>query len=335
MTTFRNKQVTCAICDSVSEQRALQSCCTFEQPDLDGRPAEMARSTMAFWIQQCPTCGFCAERLDQAHPSARDVVHTEPYRARLHHPETPALLNRFLCLALLSDAAGAVRNAAECRLHAAWVADDAGLEELARRCRSEAADLLLQAPSLTPWEPGDETDWEGWRGVQLVDLLRRAGRGDEALREAERVRQAGASSLMKQLLVFEGAAISRGDMGRHTVKEGLGLPLPPELRPPEDPLLTYLLDNYSRLVTDTERRAARMEAFNTEAGPRWSTDQPEILAMLAEGKAGLGRALEKRLLAEHPDTVVINRCPKCDAITRTPKARQCRVCPHTWRDVPR
>lgn len=335
MTTFRNRQVTCAICDSVSEQRALQSCCTFEQPDLDGRPAEMARSTMNFWVQTCPECGFCAEHLAQAHPSARDVVRSETYRARLHHPETPALLNHFLCLALLSDAEGNMRNAAECRLHAAWVADDAGLEELARRCRSESADLLLNAPALTPGESQVETDWEGWRGVQLVDVLRRAGRGAEARHEADRVRQAGASSRMKQLLVFECAAVARGDTSRRTLNEGLGLPLPPELSPPEDPLLTYLLSHYGPFVTDLERQAAKMWAFNTEAGPRWATDQPEILALLTKGKAGLGHALAQRLLAAHPDTVFINRCPKCDAVTRTPKARQCRVCPHTWRDVPR
>ncbi|MCP3167643.1 hypothetical protein [Myxococcus qinghaiensis] len=335
MTKYALKPVTCAVCDSVSEQRTLQCVTTFERPDLDGRPSEMARSTMDVWVQTCPACGYCAMTLTQAAPSARNVVQSEAYRTRLHHPGAPALLNQFMCLALLQDAEGLVRDSAQVRTHAAWVADDAGLEDLARRCRSEAADLLLNAPPLKHWERREEPDWQGWRGVQLVDLLRRAGRGEEALREVERIRQVGASSLMKQLLTYESAAIARGDTGRHTVNEGLGLPLPPERRPANDPLLQYLLDNYWRLVTDTESKAARMETFNTEEGPRWATDNPEVLALLAEGKAGLGRALERRLLAEHPDTVIINRCPKCGAPARTSKARQCRACPHTWRESPR
>ncbi|NVJ27062.1 hypothetical protein HUW62_38185 [Myxococcus sp. AM011] len=335
MTQFALKQVTCAVCGGVSEQRTLQCVSTFGRPDLDGRPSVMARSTMGLWTQLCPACGYCATTLTQALPRAREVVHSVTYRARLHHPEAPALFNRFLCLALLHDAEGLVRDSAEFRTHAAWVADDAGLEESARRCRSEAADLLLNAPPLKHWEHREDLDWQGWRGVQLVDLLRRAGRGEEALREVERIRREGASSLMKQLLTYESAAIARGDTGRHTVDEGLGLPSPPELQPIKDPLLEYLVGNYHRLLTDTEQRASSMETFNTEEGPRWATDHPEILALLTEGKAGLGRALERRLLAEHPDEVVINRCPKCGVPARTAKARQCRACPHTWRETPR
>ncbi|TQF15895.1 hypothetical protein FJV41_11040 [Myxococcus llanfairpwllgwyngyllgogerychwyrndrobwllllantysiliogogogochensis] len=335
MTRYANTQVMCAVCASVSEQRTLQCVTSFERPDLDGRPSEMARSTMDTWVERCPSCGYCAASLAKAHPSAREVVPSEAYRARLHHPEAPVLLNQFLCLALLHDAEGLARDSAAVRTHAAWVADDAGLEALARRCRSEAADLLLNAPPLKHWEDREDPDWRGWRGVRLVDVLRRSGRGEEALREVDRVRQVGASSLVKQLLAFESAAIARGDTGRHTVDEGLGLPLPLERRPTDDPLLQYLVDNYRRLLTDTEEKAARMETFNTEEGPRWATDQPEILALLTEGKAGLGRALERRLLADHPDKVVINRCSKCGALARTAKARQCRVCPHTWRETPR
>ena len=35
-----------------------------------------------------------------------------------------------------------------------------------------------------------------------------------------------------------------------------------------------------------------------------------------------------RIIKEHPE--VINNCPKCNRLTRTPMAKQCRYCFHTW-----
>ena len=38
-----------------------------------------------------------------------------------------------------------------------------------------------------------------------------------------------------------------------------------------------------------------------------------------------------RVLAEHPH--VVKRCPKCDRVLRTPKAKQCRWCFHDWHNA--
>ncbi len=35
-----------------------------------------------------------------------------------------------------------------------------------------------------------------------------------------------------------------------------------------------------------------------------------------------------RILKKHPE--VINNCPKCKRLARTPKAKQCRYCFHSW-----
>lgn len=37
-----------------------------------------------------------------------------------------------------------------------------------------------------------------------------------------------------------------------------------------------------------------------------------------------------RIYNENINELDLNRCPKCNGIARTPKARQCRYCKHDW-----
>jgi hypothetical protein len=81
--------------------------------------------------------------------------------------------------------------------------------------------------------------------------------------------------------------------------------------------------------------AAQLEAKNSQ--PRFRellSDDPEVVYLT---KLGLEEFLEqtsKRILAECSDQVVLNRCPKCGALARTPKARQCYSCHHDWHETP-
>lgn len=36
------------------------------------------------------------------------------------------------------------------------------------------------------------------------------------------------------------------------------------------------------------------------------------------------------LLVKYKDKIVLNKCPKCGKIARTPKAKQCRFCQYDW-----
>jgi hypothetical protein len=44
------------------------------------------------------------------------------------------------------------------------------------------------------------------------------------------------------------------------------------------------------------------------------------------------RAID-RVFSQHLGEMEINRCPACNRIVRTPLARQCLWCGHTWRDL--
>lgn len=37
-----------------------------------------------------------------------------------------------------------------------------------------------------------------------------------------------------------------------------------------------------------------------------------------------------RILDDHADEVFVNRCPECDHVVRTPRARLCLWCGHDW-----
>lgn len=60
------------------------------------------------------------------------------------------------------------------------------------------------------------------------------------------------------------------------------------------------------------------------------SDDPEVLRLANRGMAAFQQQIATRILAEHGDKIILNRCPKCGALARTPNARQCASCHHDW-----
>jgi hypothetical protein len=119
---------------------------------------------------------------------------------------------------------------------------------------------------------------------------------------------------------------------------------------PEEHLTWYVISHYGGCMTKQEWLADR--TFTTrlkaqfrnareslesvqrrivkEGGePLWTTD-PEALALMTHGLEPFRLAVRERILRDHPDKVVLNYCPKCGGLARTPKARQCQWCFHDW-----
>ncbi len=59
-------------------------------------------------------------------------------------------------------------------------------------------------------------------------------------------------------------------------------------------------------------------------------DTPGLGAVMSRGYETFCRDIAARVLLEHATDLVLNRCPRCDRIVRTPKARQCLWCFHDW-----
>ncbi|UZR98710.1 hypothetical protein [Chondrinema litorale] len=67
-----------------------------------------------------------------------------------------------------------------------------------------------------------------------------------------------------------------------------------------------------------------------DAYERNTSTNPKVLELLKNGIQEFQRRASERIFNEHFDELNLNRCPKCNGITRTPKAKQCRYCQHNW-----
>jgi len=113
----------------------------------------------------------------------------------------------------------------------------------------------------------------------------------------------------------------------------------------------YVIGYYGHLMTEHERRAywhlagtvkathGRSDADAQEEAKgsvyylrEMLSDDPTVLLLVRDGLEAFVLRTGKRILNDHRDQIVLNCCPQCGALARTPKARQCRTCRHDWHD---
>jgi hypothetical protein len=108
-------------------------------------------------------------------------------------------------------------------------------------------------------------------------------------------------------------------------------------------LAAYLWRNYATLFEPSDRIV--MKALIGEAkaslvdSPTYAERLRELFgtirtaavaAQLADGESEFQRRACAKLLASHAKEVIVNCCPSCSRIVRTPRARQCLWCGHDW-----
>lgn len=62
----------------------------------------------------------------------------------------------------------------------------------------------------------------------------------------------------------------------------------------------------------------------------WITNDEEALSLLKNGFDQFRTNVALRILNDHPHRIYFNNCPQCGKLARTPLAKQCRFCSHTW-----
>jgi hypothetical protein len=216
MTTLAESHVECAVCGKGVALLRVGSSNTMQGPDLDTRPGEMMRSTIGFWIEQCPACGYAAPAIEEAPEPAAAVVRGDAYQALRRQAGSPEGVRKFLLHAHLLAALGHPAEAGWTSLHAAWVCDDAGDDGAAAAARRQAIAL---------WKQGKA------RGISFMedlpsefalatDVLRRAGEFDQAREACLAALDAGElPPLIEGILRFELALIGRRDAARHSLAE--------------------------------------------------------------------------------------------------------------------
>jgi hypothetical protein len=117
--------------------------------------------------------------MDEATPTAREVVNSDAYRAQLADEDLPAFARSFLCSSMIFEEHGDEAAAAQNAIEAAWVCDDEDLPGAATRCRLRAMELLRGS------KPGSLYSDKSTEYAVIVDLLRRAGRFEDAIAQAD------------------------------------------------------------------------------------------------------------------------------------------------------
>lgn len=215
MTTVYQEKTRCAVCGTESEHPGIASTNLFGSSDLDTRSPQMSRSTIFAWVQRCPTCGYCAQDLSVATPQAASAVRSPEYARQLADPTYPDLANSFLCESLIEEVSGNYSAAAWSVIFAAWACDDAGTEGRARTCRNRAVAMIRKAH-----ESGQRISRDD--GVEIgieVDLLRRAGRMDEASELIRTKRPTITDQMTLTVLAFQEELIAKADEACHTISE--------------------------------------------------------------------------------------------------------------------
>ena len=158
----------CAVCAKESEQVVLASTNTFGGgPDLDLRPAEMMRSTMCWWIQECPHCGYISERLEDDTSIDATWLKESEYTQCSGYNFLSKLAIKFYKYYLINKVDENPKDAFYAILHAAWACDDENDAENAVLCRRfaiEEINVLIE-------EDPDDLNLK----IQRVDLMRRTG----------------------------------------------------------------------------------------------------------------------------------------------------------------
>jgi hypothetical protein len=227
MTTTHKMFVGCRVCGKASSQFGIGSTSAYGYADLDSRPPEMRRSTIAYWVQRCPVCGCCAADLEAVSESARALVESAHYRLQLHDEDFPELANSFLCSAMLLEDDEKYIEAAWASIHAAWACDDARVEASGTRCRNEAIRLirLVREKGLAL------TDQPSSDPAILVDLFRRAGRFKEGIQEVDDALAHAEDETVRTLLRYQRSLLLKADRGLYTVEAALFIASPTDFGP--------------------------------------------------------------------------------------------------------
>ena len=204
-------EVNCGLCGSPSRQAISQAAESRQPPDLDTRPGEPLRSTLRFWMQLCPECGYASSDISVIHEDASDFVATPEYQRQRFDSATPEAARTFLCHALILNHVKQYADAGWTALHAAWACDDAEDDASAQRARLKAIDY---------WKHGKRhAQAFGERPEEFAlatDVLRRASRFEDALVTCtEGIALEDVEPVIQHILLFEKTLIQSRDRGRY------------------------------------------------------------------------------------------------------------------------
>jgi len=108
--------------------------------------------------------------------------------------------------------------------------------------------------------------------------------------------------------------------------------------------INYIIRYFGKLMTRDEALALNHHMYTLKSSESeqirnvmikrgWINSDPEVIKLLEHGYEVFEQNVVTRIIAETPEKVFFNNCPKCNKLARTPYAKQCRHCGYSWHDV--
>jgi len=211
LTTLFDQSISCSVCGKESQHKGVGSTSSFGSTDLDTRPPQMQRSTMSFWVQECPHCGYVNGSLEKPINLDKDYLETSEYKDFHGEPPVSALAQRFIRKARISIKKESYVEAFWDYLHAAWASDDK---------KDQAWQIELRKLALQAMEKfGDDIMKDSYRVIR-ADLLRRSHQFERVVQEYENVRFK--DDLLNKIVQFEILKAKNKDAETYTVKNVTG-----------------------------------------------------------------------------------------------------------------
>lgn len=83
-------------------------------------------------------------------------------------------------------------------------------------------------------------------------------------------------------------------------------------------------------MTKAQNASSKQVAMRIREKFGIDSNNPIIVAALADGVEAFRKRVRDRVLCEHARKIRVNRCPACERVVRTPLAQQCLWCGHDW-----
>lgn len=106
-----------------------------------------------------------------------------------------------------------------------------------------------------------------------------------------------------------------------------------------DSLTKYIFDNYYMYMTLTENMAWRYFVFkeqgNTDAAKNYERGNfgTEVSRFIKMGEVEFYNFVRDRIMNQYREKILLNYCPKCGHLTRTPESKQCFKCKYKWHQL--
>ncbi len=98
-------------------------------------------------------------------------------------------------------------------------------------------------------------------------------------------------------------------------------------------LMTRLESLGQKAAFSEEKADGASESMARKLREKWGhQNDPEVVAALSQGTDTFRRRVRERILRENSDEVFLNKCAKCEKLVKTPRAKLCLWCGHSWHE---